>query len=279
MSLTTPAPLSRAPSPAAPGPAPAPTAGPRPRPVRDALLLARRTYIHHLRVPSLIVFPLVTPMIFLLLFRYILGGSIVIPGVRYVDFLVPGIIVQSITFGATQTGVGLATDVGQGIADRFQALPISRSAVVAGRVLVDTARNALLVGIVLVAGLVIGFRPDTGPAQLALAVGLATGFAFAFGWLSAYIGLNVRHAEAVHDAGFVWVIPLTFASSALVTVDSMPAALRPLARLNPVTNVADAVRALLLGDPAGTATLHALLWIAGLLAVFVPLAVRAYQKR
>src|SRR5262245_60604777 len=273
MSLTTTA--SASPSP----PAPEPASGPRPRPVRDALLLARRTYIHHLRVPSLIVFPLVTPMIFLLLFRYILGGSIVIPGVSYVDFLVPGIIVQSITFGATQTGVGLATDVGQGIADRFQALPISRSAVVAGRVLVDTARNLLLVAVVLGAGLVIGFRPDTGPAELGLAVGLATGFAFAFGWLSAYIGLNVRHAEAVHDAGFVWVIPLTLASSALVTVDSMPAAIRPLARLNPVTSVTDAVRALLLGAPAGTATLHALLWIAGLLAVFVPLAVRAYQTR
>lgn len=271
---TTPASLSPAAAPTSPSPPAL-----RGRPVRDALLLAWRTYVHHLRVPSLIVFPLVTPMIFLLLFRYILGGSIVIPGVRYVDFLVPGIIVQSITFGATQTGVGLATDVNQGIADRFRALPISRSAVVAGRVLVDTGRNLLLVAVVLVAGLVIGFRPDTDPARLALAVGVATSFAFAFGWVSAFIGLNVRHAEAVHDAGFVWVIPLTFASSALVAVDSMPAAIRPLAEINPVTNVADAVRALLLGNPAGDAVLQSLLWIAGLLAVFVPLAVRAYQKR
>ena len=276
MTTTTTTPASLTPGAASASPPPGALRG---RPVRDAGLLAWRTYVHHLRVPSLIVFPLVTPMIFLLLFRYVLGGSIVIPGVRYVDFLVPGIIVQSITFGATQTGVGLAGDVGEGIADRFQALPISRSAVVAGRVLVDTARNLVLIGTVLVAGLIIGFRPDTGPAQVVLAVGLATGFAFAFGWLSAYIGLNVRHAEAVHDAGFVWVIPLTFVSSALVTVDSMPAAVRPLARLNPVTNVADAVRALLLGDPAGTATLRAVGWIAGLIAVFVPLAVRAYQKR
>jgi ABC-2 type transport system permease protein len=271
---TTPASLP----PAAPPTAPSPSAL-RGRPVRDALLLARRTYVHHLRVPSLIVFPLVTPMIFLLLFRYILGGSIVIPGVRYVDFLVPGIVVQSITFGATQTGVGLATDVNHGIADRFRALPISRSAVVAGRVLVDTGRNLLLVVVVLVAGLVIGFRPDTDPARLALAVGLATAFAFAFGWVSAFIGLNVRHAEAVHDAGFVWVIPLTFASSALVAVDSMPAGIRPLAEINPVTSVADAVRALLLGNPAGGAVLQSLLWVAGLLAVFMPLAVGAYQKR
>ena len=271
---TTPAPSSPAAAPTSPSPPAL-----RGRPVRDALLLAWRTYVHHLRVPSLIVFPLVTPMIFLLLFRYILGGSIVIPGVSYVDFLVPGIVVQSITFGATQTGVGLATDVNQGIADRFRALPISRSAVVAGRVLVDTVRNLVLVVVVIVAGLVIGFRPDTDPARLALAVGIATSFAFAFGWVSAFIGLNVRHAEAVHDAGFVWVIPLTFASSALVAVDSMPAGIRPLAEVNPVTNVADAVRALLLGNPAGDAVLQSLLWVAGLLAVFVPLAVRAYQKR
>ena len=271
---TTPAPSSPAAAPTSPSPPAL-----RGRPVRDALLLAWRTYVHHLRVPSLIVFPLVTPMIFLLLFRYILGGSIVIPGVRYVDFLVPGIVVQSIAFGATQTGVGLASDVNQGIADRFRALPISRSAVVAGRVLVDTVRNLVLVVVVIVAGLVIGFRPDTDPARLALAVGIATSFAFAFGWVSAFIGLNVRHAEAVHDAGFVWVIPLTFASSALVAVDSMPAGIRPLAEINPVTNVADGVRALLLGNPAGDAVLQSLLWVAGLLAVFVPLAVRAYQKR
>ncbi len=271
---TTPASLSPAAAPTPPSPPAL-----RGRPVRDALLLAWRTYVHHLRVPSLIVFPLVTPMIFLLLFRYILGGSIVIPGVRYVDFLVPGIVVQSIAFGATQTGVGLASDVNQGISDRFRALPISRSAVVAGRVLVDTGRNLLLVVVVLVAGLVIGFRPDTDPARLALAVGVATSFAFAFGWVSAFIGLKVRHAEAVHDAGFVWVIPLTFASSALVAVDSMPAGIRPLAEINPVTNVADGVRALLLGNPAGDAVLQSLLWVAGLLAVFVPLAVRAYQNR
>jgi ABC transporter DrrB family efflux protein len=271
---TTPASLSPAAAPTSPSPPAL-----RGRPVRDALLLAWRTYVHHLRVPSLIVFALVTPMIFLLLFRYILGGSIVILGVRYVDFLVPGIVVQSIAFGATQTGVGLASDVNQGISDRFRALPISRSAVVAGRVLVDTGRNLLLVVVVLVAGLVIGFRPDTDPARLALAVGVATSFAFAFGWVSAFIGLKVRNAEAVHDAGFVWVIPLTFASSALVAVDSMPAGIRPLAEINPVTNVADGVRALLLGNPAGDAVLQSLLWVAGLLAVFVPLAVRAYQKR
>jgi ABC-2 type transport system permease protein/oleandomycin transport system permease protein len=247
--------------------------------VRDAILLAWRNYKHHVRVPSLIVFPLMTPMIFLLLFRYVLGGSIVIPGVSYVDFLVPGVIVQSITFGATQTGVGLATDVGQGITDRFRALPISRSAVVAGRVLVDTGRNAILVLTVIAAGLLIGFRPDANPARMIAAVGIALAFAYAFSWVAALIGVSVRHAEAVHDAGFVWVIPLTFASSALVSVDSMPTGVRWLANINPVTSVADAVRALMLGDPAGDAVIRSVLWTAGMLVVFVPLAVRAYQRR
>ena len=247
--------------------------------VRDALLLAWRNYKHHVRVPSLVVFPLMTPMIFLLLFRYVLGGSIVIPGVSYVDFLVPGVIVQSITFGATQTGVGLATDVGQGITDRFRALPISRSAVVAGRVLVDTGRNAILVLVVIAAGLLIGFRPEANPGRIVAAVAIALAFAYAFSWVAALIGVTVRHAEAVHDAGFVWVIPLTFASSALVAVDSMPAGVRWLANVNPVTSVADAVRALMLGDPAGGAVARSLLWTAGLLIVFVPLAVRAYQRR
>jgi len=245
----------------------------------DALVLAWRNYKHHVRVPSLIVFSLVTPMIFLLLFRYVLGGSIVIPGVSYVDFLVPGVIVQSIAFGATQTGVGLATDVGRGVTDRFRSLPISRSAVVAGRALVDTGRNALVTVVVLAVGLLIGFRPDGNPARIVAAIVIALAFGYAFSWVAALIGVTVRHAEAVHDAGFVWVIPLTFASSALVAVDSMPSGVRWFAEANPVTSIADAVRALMLGTPAGGAVLRSAVWIAALLLAFVPLAVRAYQRR
>lgn len=132
---------------------------------------------------------------------------------------------------------------------------------------------------ILVVGLVIGFRPAGGVVDVALAVLVAVGFGFAFSWVAALIGVTVRHAEAVHDAGFVWVIPLTIASSALVAVDSMPAGVRWFARINPVTSVADAVRALMLDDPAGDALLRAAGWIAALLIVFAPLAVRAYQRR
>ncbi|HLM63390.1 MAG TPA: ABC transporter permease [Acidimicrobiales bacterium] len=245
----------------------------------DALLLAWRNYKHHVRVPSLIVFSAITPLIFLLLFRYVLGGSVVIPGVSYVDYLVPGVVVQAIAFGATQTGVGLALDVGRGITDRFRSLPIARSAVLTGRALTDTGRNLVVAAVVVVAGLVIGFRPDANPAAVVAAIGIALAFGFAFSWVAAFIGVTVRHAESVHDAGFVWVVPLTFASSALVSVDTMPAGVRWLAEGNPMTSVADATRALMLGNPAGGAVARSVAWIAALLVVFVPLAVRAYQRR
>jgi ABC-2 type transport system permease protein len=246
---------------------------------RDALILAWRNYKHHERVPSLAVFALMTPLIFLLLFRYVIGGPIVIPGVSYVDFLVPGVIVQAIAFGATQTGVGLALDLGRGITDRFRALPISRSAVPAGRALADTVRNALVAFIAVGLGLIIGFRPDANVAYVLAAIGIAVAFGYAFSWVAAFVGLTFKHVEAVHDAGFVWVIPLTFASSALVPVDSMPTVVQWFADVNPVTSVADATRALMLGDPAGSAVFHSALWIAALLIVFVPLTVRAYQRR
>ena len=246
---------------------------------RDALVLAWRNYKHHVRVPTLLVFSTMTPLIFLLLFRYVLGGSIVIPGVDYVDYLVPGVLVQAIAFGATQTGVGLAIDLERGVTDRFRALPISRSAVLAGRALADTARNVIAAIVVVAVGLLIGFRTNASLAGIAAAIGIALAFGYAFSWVAAFIGVTVRHAESVHDAGFVWVIPLTFASSTLVSVDAMPAGVQWLADINPITSVADATRALMLGDPAGDAVTRSAAWIVALLLVFVPLSVRAYQRR
>src|SRR5215204_179707 len=237
--------------------------------VRDSFVLAWRNYKHNVRVPSLIVLSLMMPVIFLVLFRYLIGGPIVIPG----------LIVQAIAFGATQTGVGLAEDVRRGITDRFRSLPISRSAVPAGRAVVDTVRNALVGIIVLGVGVVVGFRPDANAAYILAAIGIAMAFGYAFSWVAAYLGVTLKNVESVHDAGFIWVIPLTFASSAIVPVESMPTAAQWFADLNPVTSVADATRALMLGDPAGTAVIQSVLWIAALLVVFVPLAVRAYQRR
>jgi ABC transporter DrrB family efflux protein len=147
-----------------------------------------------------------------------------------------------------------------------------------GRALADTVRNALVAFIAIGVGIVIGFRPDTSIPYFLAAIGIAVAFGYAFSWVAAFVGLTFKNVEAVHDAGFIWVIPLTFASSVLVPVDSMPTVLQWFADINPVTSVADATRALMLGDPAGSAVLHSLLWIAGLLVVFVPLAVRAYQR-
>lgn len=247
--------------------------------IRDSIVLAWRNYKHNLRVPSLIVFSLMMPVIFLLLFRYLIGGSIVIPGVSYVDFLVPGLIVQAIAFGATQTGVGLSEDVRRGISDRFRSLPISRWAVPAGRAVVDSVRNALVAIIVFGTGVLVGFRPDANTAYILVAMAIAVAFGYAFSWVAAYLGVTLKNVESVHDAGFIWVIPLTFASSAIVPVASMPTAAQWFADINPVTSVADATRALMLGDPAGTAIVQSVLWIAALLVVFVPLTVRAYQRR
>jgi ABC transporter DrrB family efflux protein len=249
------------------------------RALRDSLILAWRNYKHNERVPSLIVFSLITPMIFLLLFRYVIGGPIVIPGLSYVDFLVPGAIILSIAFGATQTGVGVSLDLGRGITDRFRSLPISRSAVPAGRALADTVRNAIIALLVVGVGFLIGFRPDTNVAYFVAAIGIAVAFGYAFSWVAAFVGATLKHAESVHDAGFVWVIPLTFASSAIVPVGSMPTVVRWLADINPMTSVVDATRALMLGQPAASAVIRSVLWIAALLVVFVPLAVRAYQQR
>jgi ABC-2 type transport system permease protein len=187
--------------------------------------------------------------------------------------------VQAIAFGATQTGVGLALDMGRGITDRFRGLPISRSAFPAGRALADTVRNALIALIIVGVGIVIGFRPDANVAYVLVAVGIAVAFGYAFSWVAAFVGLTFKKVEAIHDDGFVWVIPLTFASSALVPFDSMPAAVQWFADINPVTSVADASRALMLGDRVGSALFHSVLWIAAMLVVFVPLAVRAYQRR
>jgi ABC-2 type transport system permease protein/oleandomycin transport system permease protein len=249
------------------------------RAVGDALVFAWRNYKHNRRVPSLVAFSLVTPLIFVLLFRYVLGGAIELPDVSYVDFLIPGVLVQAIAFGATQTGVGVAADLGRGITDRFRALPISRSAVLAGRAFADTVRNGLVVIVVVAVGFAVGFRPDGDPPRIAAALAIALAFGFAFSWVAAAIGVTVRNVESVHDAGFVWVIPLTFASSALVPVATMPTALRWFADVNPITSVADATRALMLGEPAASSVLWATLWIAALLVVFVPLAVLGYQRR
>lgn len=245
--------------------------------VSDALVMARRNLLRFLRVPSLVVFSVVSPVMFVLLFAYVFGGAISVPGVRYVDYLMGGILVQTVVFGSTETGVGLVDDLLRGMIDRFRTLPMARSAVLAGRTLADAVRHACMVVMMTGVGLLIGFRAHGGMARAVFALLLVVSFGLALSWVSAAIGLVVGDVEATQMAGVMWTFPLTFTSSAFVPVDSMPGWLQAWAGINPITITVDAVRNLLLGRPAGPDVVQALLWGAVILIVFVPLAVGRYR--
>jgi ABC-2 type transport system permease protein/oleandomycin transport system permease protein len=216
---------------------------------------------------------------FVLLFRYVFGGAVHTGRVAYVDFLMPGIIVQTAIFGALITGIGLTEDLNTGVVDRFRSLPIARSAVLIGRTAADAVMNVQTLIVMVLVGVAVGFRPNQPLYDLALALALVLGFSYVFSWISAFIGLSVRDPETAQSAGFIWVFPLTFASSAFVPTSSMPGAVRAFAEINPVTLTVDAVRALTIGHgDALSPALGAVGWLAGLLLVFVPLAVRAFRR-
>jgi len=256
--------------------------------VSDALTLTKRNLLKYVRLPTLLIFSTVQPVMFVLLFRYVFGGAIVVPGLRsYVDYLMPGIFVQTVVFGSTQTGVGLAEDLSKGLIDRFRSLPMARSAVLAGRTLSDTVRNMFVVLLMTAVGMAVGFRFHGGILEFAAALLLGVLFGLAFSWISALIGLAAGNVEAAQASSFVWIFPLTFASSAFVPVRSMPGWLQAWAKVNPVSITVDALRSLSLGQPlahqvvGGSTTVHvleSLAWIAGILLVFVPLAVLRYRK-
>lgn len=248
--------------------------------VADALVLTRRNLLKYVRVPTLLAFSTIQPVMFVLLFNYVFGGAIgaATPGVEYIDFLMPGIFVQVSVFGSTNTGVGLAEDMSKGLVDRFRSLPMARSAVLAGRTTGDLIRNMFVVVLMTVVGVLIGFRFHAGLPKAVAALLLAAVFGLAFSWISATIGLAVKDVEAAQAAGFVWVFPLVFASSAFVPVETMPDWLQAFADANPITVTVDAIRALVLGGPVWTHLWKSLAWIGGILAVFVPLSVNQYRR-
>jgi ABC transporter DrrB family efflux protein len=244
--------------------------------IADSRVMAARQLRKTLRRPMLVVFALVQPVILVLLFRYVFGGAIRTGGVSYVDFLMPGITVQTAIFCALITGIGLTEDLSTGVVDRFRSLPIARSAVLIGRTAADVVMNVLALIVMLLVGVAVGFRPSQPIYDLALAFALVLAFSYAFSWISAFVGLSVRDPETAQSAGLIWVFPLTFASSAFVPTASMPGAVRAFADVNPVTLVVDAVRALTIGH--GHALSPALGTLAWLLLVFVPLSVRALRR-
>jgi ABC-2 type transport system permease protein len=256
--------------------------------LRDSLVLTRRYAVHSFRQPELLIFSTIQPVMFVVLFRYVFGGAIH-TGTTYVNYLMPGIFVQTTVFGAMITGMGLSYDLQSGIIDRFKSLPMSRSAVLLGRNLTDALRNIFVIILMLLVGFLVGFRIHGGIAGTIGAVALIVVFGFAFQWISAWIGVVIRNPEAVQSAGFIWVFPLTFLSSAFVpTFSIQPDWLQWIADHNPFTIAVNAARQLFMGPEAAQVpnlgtdatanVLITLVWTLGLLLVFVPLAVRRYRR-
>jgi ABC transporter DrrB family efflux protein len=244
----------------------------------DALVITRRNLIRIPRAPDLLLGFTVQPVMFVLLFVYVFGGAIKTPGFKYVDFLMPGIITQTIAFGGYLTAVGLNEDLRKGLIDRFRSLPMARSAVLAGRTLADVVMNLLAMALMFLVGLAIGFRFTTSVPEVVAGVVLLLLFGFAFSWIFALMGLSASSAESAGSIGFLLVFPLTFVSSAFVPVDSMPGVLQVFAHVNPITIVVDATRALFLGTPAGNSIWGALAWSLGLIAIFAPVSVARYRR-
>ena len=247
--------------------------------IADALVLAKRHLIQIPRIPDELIFATIQPIMFVLLFRYVFGGAIPIKGTSYANFLMPGIFTQTVIFGATTTGIGLATDLQRGLVDRFRSLPMAKSAVLTGRTLSDLVRNTFVVIVMWSVGLLVGFRPEGLVISWFAAAAILLLTSFAFSWISATIGLLVSSVEAAQSAGFIWLFPLTFASSAFVPPESMPNWLRVFVEHQPVTLIVNAVRGLLLNQPDAATIWQALAWCVGILVVFVPLAVWAYGRR
>src|SRR4051812_19241968 len=246
--------------------------------IAHALVIARRNLITLVRMPEIIVFAAIQPIMFMLLFRYVFGGAITVPGMNYVSFLVPGIVVQMVAFNCFGTALGVNEDANKGLLDRLRSLPMSRSAFLSGRIMADTVRVIFSIVLLAIVGYLVGFRIEGGLGPALLAFVLATGFGVAFCWIGAFIGLAIRSPEAVQSGGFIWLFPLTFLSSAFAPPESMPDWLQAFVEVNPVTRTVDALRALLLGFPARDDVIASIAWTAGIGVVFFLLAVRQYRK-
>jgi ABC-2 type transport system permease protein/oleandomycin transport system permease protein len=244
----------------------------------DTLVIAKRNLLRIPRQPDLLMAYTIQPVIFIVLFVYVFGGAISTPGFDYVDFLMPGIITQSIAFGGFVTAIGLNEDLRRGLIDRFRSLPMARSAVLAGRTLADVVLNILSLAVMLTVGIAVGFGFDSPVYEVLTGFVLLLLFGYAFSWLFALMGVVAGSPESAQSVGFLAIFPLTFASSAFVPTDSMPSWLEAFAEVNPFTIVVNAVRALWLDAPAGNYVWGAFAWSIGLILVFAPLAVRAYRR-
>src|SRR5207253_4651967 len=253
----------------------------------DGAVGAKRNLIKIKRVPDILVWTLMSPIMFVVLFAYVFGSSIKIPGVSYREYLIAGVFVQTVIFGSTFTGAGLADDMTKGIIDRFRSLPMAGSAVLVGRTGSDIVYNSISILVMSLAGLIVGWRIRTGPVKAVGGFLLLLLFAYAVSWIMAFVGLKVSSVEVVQNASFMFIFPVTFVANTFVRGDLLPAGLRTFAEWNPVSAVAQAVREAFgntgqLPKPHVWSLAHpvvySVLWIGIILATFVPLSVRQYRK-
>ncbi len=254
----------------------------------DGAAIAKRNLIKIKRVPDLLVFSTLSPIMFVLLFAYIFGSAITVPGVNYREFLMAGIFAQTVIFGATITGASLAEDLQKGVIDRFRSLPMSSTAVLVGRTVADVVNNVLVIFVMGLTGLLVGWRIRSSVLEGLAAVLLLLLFAFAVSWVMAFVGLSVRTPEIVNNASFIVTFPLTFAANTFVPLDNFPGVVKTIAQWNPVSAVTQASRELFGNTssavpapevwPLQNSVLYTLLWVLGLLIVFVPLSVKQYQR-
>jgi ABC-2 type transport system permease protein len=254
----------------------------------DGAMVAKRNLIKTKRLPDVLVWTTMSPIMFVLLFAYVFGGSIDIPGTNYREFLIAGIFAQNIIFGASFTGVGLADDMQKGIIDRFRSLPMARSAVLVGRTASDIVNNSIAITVMSIAGLIVGWRIRTSIPEALGGFLLLLLFAYAISWIMAFVGLKVRSVEVVNNASFMFIFPMTFIANTFVPSQNLPGVLRTIAEWNPVSSLAQAAReafgnavpytsasdAWSLNHPV----VYVLLWVAAILAIFVPLSVRQYMR-
>jgi ABC transporter DrrB family efflux protein len=246
--------------------------------VSDTLVITRRNLLVWMRVPAYIVFTVIQPVIFVLLFRYVFGGAIPVPGTSYVEFLLPGIVAQTAAFATFGTAIALAQELQKGVIDRLRSMPMARSAVLTGRLVADSTRMTVTILIVIGVGYAVDFRFQNGAFLAVSMIVLAIVFGVAICCIAAFTGLAIGDEESVQAFGLIWLFPLTFLSSAFVPTDTMPGWLQAFANNQPFTYVVNTMRAMALGGPIEANLWKSIAWIAGIFIVFVPLAVRAYKR-
>ncbi|MFC1871714.1 ABC transporter permease [Chloroflexota bacterium] len=243
----------------------------------DIMVMTQRDVRRYFRLPQLLITNILLNVVLLLLFNYVFGGAIQTGGVAYIQYFLPGFLVQSVVFGSTQTSVGISEDLSKGLIDRFRSLPMARSALLSGRVVADALRYLILIALMIGVGYLAGFRFQAGFSSAISGIGLIVLFGIALTWVGVLIGISVKDVETAQVAGFVWVFPLVFASSLYVPIETMPGWLQVFAEINPVTPMVDTMRGLAWGTDISPSLWKILAWDAGIILVTFPLALRRYR--